>query len=139
MLTGWVLLYFCCHAIAHWLVGRLLGIRFAFYSMGGTGNPQGWPVGLRWVFEHLPFLGVQTEKASMQNASPLAKAIMWSAGVTASAVVPTAAVLWAWRAGVPGAKPFSLFALGWSVGTLASNWTSRTGDYSKARRCLRNL
>jgi hypothetical protein len=28
MIVGWVLLYFCCHAIAHWLVGRLLGIRF---------------------------------------------------------------------------------------------------------------
>jgi hypothetical protein len=138
MLGAWVLLYFCCHAIAHWLVGRLLGIRFAFYTIGGTGNPQGWPVGLRWVFEHLPFLGVQTEKSSMQTASPLAKAVMWSAGVTASAVVPTAAVLLAWRAGVPGAKLFSLFALGWSIGTLASNWTSRTGDYSKARRCLRN-
>ena len=138
MLGGWVLLYFCCHAIAHWLVGRVLGIRFAFYTIGGTGNPQGWPVGLRWVFEHLPFLGVQTEKASMQAASPLAKAVMWSGGVTASAVVPTAAVLWAWWQGIPGAKLFSLFALGWSVGTLASNWTSRTGDYSKARRCLRN-
>ncbi len=138
MLAGWVLLYFCCHAIAHWLVGRVLGIRFAFYTIGGTGNPQGWPVGLRWVFEHLPFLGVQTEKSSMQTASPLAKAVMWSAGVTASAVVPTAAVLWAWRTGVAGAKLFSLFALGWSIGTLASNWTSRTGDYAKARRCLRN-
>ena len=138
MLGGWVVLYFCCHAIAHWLVGRVLGIRFAFYTIGGTGNPQGWPVGLRWVFEHLPFLGVQTEKASMQAASPLAKAVMWSAGVTASAVAPTAAVLWAWWQGIPGAKLFSLFALGWSVGTLASNWTSRTGDYSKARRCLHN-
>src|SRR5438132_13026232 len=37
-------------------------------------------------FEHLPFFGVQTEKASMQSASPIAKAIMWSAGVTSSAV-----------------------------------------------------
>jgi len=88
MVAGWLLLYFCCHAIAHWVVGRILGIRFAFYTVGGTGNPQGWPAGLRWLFEHLPFLGVQTEKASMQRASPMARAIMWSAGVTSSAVVP---------------------------------------------------
>ena len=136
MLVGWVLLYFCCHAIAHWLVGRVLGIRFAFYTVGGTGNPEGWPVGLRWLFEHLPFFGVQTEKASMQTASPMAKAIMWSAGVTSSAVVPSLGVLWAWHAGVPGSKVFLLFALGWAAGTLASNWSSRTGDYSKARRAL---
>ena len=71
MVAGWILLYFCCHAIAHWIVRRSLGIRFAFYTVGGTANPEGWPAGLRWLFEHLPFLGVQTEKASMQKASRL--------------------------------------------------------------------
>jgi hypothetical protein len=136
MLVGWVLLYFCCHAIAHWVVGRVLGIRFAFYTVGGTGNPEGWPGGLRWVFEHLPFFGVQTEKASMQTASPMARAVMWSAGVTSSAIVPTLGAFWAWRLGVPGSNLFLLFALGWAAGTLASNWRSRTGDYSKARRAL---
>jgi len=136
MVVGWVLLYFCCHAIAHWVVGRILGIRFAFYTVGGTANPEGWPAGLRWLFEHLPFFGVQTEKSSMQKASPIARAIMWSAGVTSSAVVPTLGALWAWRSGVPWSKLFFLVALFWAVGTLASNWTSRTGDYSKARRAL---
>jgi hypothetical protein len=90
------------------------------------------------VFEHLPFFGVQTEKASMQSAGPRAKATMWSAGVTSSAVVPTLGAVWAWRAGVPGSKVFVLVALGWAVGTLASNWRSPSGDYSKARRALGN-
>ena len=65
MLLAWVLLYFCWHAIAHWLVGRAVGIRFLSYTVGGTGNPEGWPPGLRWIFEHLPFFGVQTDKLSM--------------------------------------------------------------------------
>ncbi|HXM19675.1 MAG TPA: hypothetical protein VN948_00125 [Terriglobales bacterium] len=138
MVVGWVLIYFCCHGVAHWVVGRMLGIRFAFYTVGGTGNPEGWPPGLRWLFEHLPFFGVQTEKASMQQASPIAKAIMWSAGVTSSAVIPTLGALWAWRSGVPWSKLFFLVALFWAAGTLASNWTSRAGDYSKARRALGN-
>ena len=136
MLASWTLLYFFCHGIAHWAVGRLLGIRFAFYTVGGTGNPEGYPAGMRWVFEHLPFFGVQTEKASMQQASPMAKAIMWSAGVTSSAVVPTLSAFCAWRASVPGSKLFLIFAVFWAIGTLASNWRSRTGDYSKARRAL---
>jgi hypothetical protein len=63
MIAAWLLLYFFCHGIAHWAVGRLLGIRFAFYTIGGTGNPEGYPTGMRWVFEHLPFFGVQTDKA----------------------------------------------------------------------------
>ncbi len=136
MVSAWVLLYFFCHGIAHWAVGRLLGIRFAYYTIGGTGNPSAYPAGLRWIFEHLPFFGVQTEKASMQKASPMAKAIMWSAGVTSSAVVPTLSALCAWRSGIPGSKLFLIFAVIWAVATLASNWTSRTGDFSKARRAL---
>jgi len=136
MIAAWLLLYFFCHGIAHWAVGRLLGIRFAFYTVGGTGNPEGYPAGMRWVFERLPFFGVQTEKASMQKASPRAKAIMWSTGVTSSAVVPTLSAVCAWSAGVPGSKLFLIFAVFWAIGTLASNWRSRTGDYAKARRAL---
>ena len=136
MVLAWVLLYFSSHAIAHWLVGRLVDIRFLFYTVGGTGNPQGWPPGLRWIFERLPFLGVQTEKLSMQKVSPAGRALMWSAGVTSSAIIPTLSAFWAWRSGIPWSKLFFLFALFWALGTLASNWTSHTGDYSKARRAL---
>jgi hypothetical protein len=136
MIASWLLLYFFCHGIAHWAVGRLVGIRFAFYTIGGTGNPEGYPPGLRWLFRHLPFFGVQTEKASMQRATPTARAIMWSAGVTSSAVVPTLSALCAWNAKVSGSTLFLMFAVFWAIGTLASNWRSRTGDYSKARRAL---
>jgi len=136
MIAAWVLLYFFCHSIAHWAVGRILGIRFAFYTLGGAGNPEGYPAGMRWVFEHLPFFGVQTDKTSMQKASPMAKAIMWSAGVTSSAVVPTLSAVCTWNARIPGSKLFLMFAVFWGIGTLASNWRSRTGDYSKARRAL---
>jgi hypothetical protein len=136
MLFAWVLLYFFCHGIAHWFVGRLVGIRFAFYTVGGTGNPEAYPGLLRWVFERLPFFGVQTEKVSMQAASPAAKAIMWSAGVTSSALVPTLGAVYASHYGVPASTPFLIFAVIWAIATLASNWTSRTGDFSKARRAL---
>ena len=136
MVLAWLLLYFCCHAIAHWVVGRVLGIRFLSYTVGGTGNPAGWPKGLRWIFEHLPFFGVQTERSSMHEVSPVAKALMWSAGVTSSAVVPTLSALVAWRSGVPLSGWFLLFAVGWGTGTLASNWRSQNGDYAKARRAL---
>jgi hypothetical protein len=136
MIVSWLLLYFFCHGIAHWAVGRLLGIRFAFYTIGGTSNPEGYPAGLRWLFEHLPFFGVQTDKASMQKARPMSKAIMWSAGVTSSALVPTLGAVCARSARVPGSKLFLIFAVFWAIGTLASNWRSQTGDYAKARRAL---
>jgi hypothetical protein len=136
MISAWILLYFFCHGIAHWFVGRLVGIRFAFYTVGGTGNPEAYPGLLRWVFERLPFFGVQTEKESMQAASPMSKAIMWSAGVTSSGIVPTMSAVYAWHSRLPASMPFLIFAVIWAIATLASNWTSRTGDFSKARRVL---
>ena len=137
MVAAWILLYFFAHGIAHWLVGRLLGIRFQFYTVGGTGNPEGYPAGVRWIFEHLPFFGVQTEKASMETASGTARAVMWSAGVSSSAIVPTLSAFLAWRWQVLGSSPFLVFALVWGLATLASNWTSPNGDFAKARRALR--
>jgi hypothetical protein len=136
MILAWALLYFSCHGIAHWAVGRIVGIRFAFYTLGGTGNPTGYPAALRWLFERLPFFGVQTEKLSMQKASPRAKAIMWSAGVTSSAVVPTLSALYAWSVRIAGSKWILIFAILWAIGTLSSNWRSQTGDCAKARRVL---
>src|SRR2546427_8964940 len=121
MVVGWVLLYFCCHAIAHWAVGRILGIRFAFYTVGGTGNPEGWPAGLRWLFERLPFFGVQTEKASMQKASQIARAIMWSAGVTSSAVVPTLGARGTKASWMPGMNGRALAEQLFSLRQLAAN------------------
>ena len=40
MLLAWIFLYFSSHAIAHYLVGRAVGIRFLSYTVGGTGNPE---------------------------------------------------------------------------------------------------
>ena len=139
MIAAWLFLYFFCHGIAHWAVGRVLGIRFAFYTVGGTANPEGYPAGMRWAFEHLPFFGVQTDEASMMKATPTAKAMMWSAGVTSSAVVPTLSTVCAWRVGIPGSKLFLIFAVFWAIGTLSSNWRSHNGDYAKARRALHTL
>jgi hypothetical protein len=137
MLAGLLLIYLSCHAIAHWLVGRALGIRFRSYTVGGTANPQGWPFGLRWLMERLPFFGVLTDRASMERASPVAKAAMWSAGVTSSAVLPTRAAFWAWRSAIPAGKAVFLFTLIWSVGTVLGNISRPSGDYFKARMAMK--
>ena len=53
----------------------------------------------------------------MQNVSPGARALMWSAGVTSSAIIPILGTLWARRFGIPWSKLFFLFALFWALGT----------------------
>ncbi|HST09531.1 MAG TPA: hypothetical protein VLL05_04085 [Terriglobales bacterium] len=138
MLAGILLIYLSCHAIAHWFVGRVLGIRFRFYTVGGAGDPQSWPMGLRWLMAHAPFFGVQTDKASIETARPIAKAALWSAGVTSSAVLPTLAACWTRRAAIPGGKALFIFMLIWSTGTLVGNIFRPTGDFFKARMALKS-
>ena len=136
MLVGLLLIYLSCHAIAHWLVGRLMGIRFRFYTIGGTSKPEAWPAGLRWIMDHAPFFGVLTDRDSMKTAVPAAKAAMWSAGVTSSAVLPTLAAFWCVHALVPMSKV--VFLLIWSVGTIIANLAGPRGDYFKARMALKH-
>jgi len=138
MLAGLLLIYLSCHAIAHWLVGRLSGIRFRCYTIGGTSKPEAWPVGLRWIMDHAPFFGVLTDRDSMKTAAPAAKAVMWSAGVTSSAVLPTLAAFWCTHALVPMSKVVFVFLLIWSVGTIIANLAGPRGDYFKARMTLKH-
>src|ERR1700722_20653240 len=60
LIAAWTLLYFFCHGIAHWVVGRMVGIRFAFYTVGGPGNPCGYHTILRRVCELSLSLALQT-------------------------------------------------------------------------------
>src|ERR1700690_2661696 len=40
MILGWLLIYICCHSLGHWLVGRVVGIRFRGYGLRGTDHPE---------------------------------------------------------------------------------------------------
>ncbi len=64
LVGGWLLTYFCNHAIGHWAVGRLLGIRFLGYGVHGTTAPGWYPPGMRWIFRHVPLLSAWTDPAS---------------------------------------------------------------------------
>jgi hypothetical protein len=80
LLTGWLATYFCNHAIAHWAVGRLCGIRCVGYGVHGTTSPSWYPPGMRWIFLHIPFFSARTDPASLHAAHPLARMAMYLAG-----------------------------------------------------------
>src|SRR5690348_9668568 len=102
MLLGWLVIYICCHAIAHWVVGRLVGIRFRGYGVRGTDHPENYPLGLRQLMSVIPFFSALTEKPSMQQASAVAKALMFSAGETSTNICSLLAAGYAWFSGIPG-------------------------------------
>jgi hypothetical protein len=135
MVAGYLLIYFSVHATAHWLVGRLFGIRFTHYSVGGSTHTSTYPPGMRQVFARLPFFAVHADKASLKAASPFAKALMFGAGMTSSVVLSTLAALWCATRGAPGGTILLIVNVIWFIGALVAEMRTH-GDYAKAARAL---
>ena len=132
MLIGYLLVYFSTHASAHWLIGRIVGIRFTHYTVGGSTHAASYPPGMRQVFERLPFFAVHTDKASFKSSSPMRKALMFGAGMTSSLLCSTLAALWCWTHSVPSSTILLIINCVWFIGAIIAEM--RQGDYAKAAR-----
>ena len=137
MVLGWLVIYICCHAIAHWMVGRLVGIHFRGYGIRGTDHPENYPPGLRQLMSVMPFFTALTEKASMQQASSAAKAAMFSAGETSTTICSLLAAGYAWLSGTPGGFTLFIVTLCWDIGSTIVTAIVPRGDYAKAIRVSR--
>jgi hypothetical protein len=80
LLAGFLAISICCHALAHWLAGRLVGIRFRAYGVRGTDHPDTYPPRVRQLMSAMPFFTAMTQKPSMQRARPGARALTFAAG-----------------------------------------------------------
>ncbi len=135
MLIGYGLIYFSAHASAHWFVGRMLGIRFTHYSIGGSTHANAYPPGMRQVFARLPFLAVHTDKESLAHATPIRKSLMFGAGMTSSVLLCTLAAVWCVLMGVPNARALLIANCIWYVGAIIAEARTK-GDYAKAAHAL---
>ena len=138
MLVGFLLIYIGCHSLGHYMVGRLVGIRFRKYGVRGTDHPQDYPPGLRQVMSAMPTFSAITEKDSMSRASPQAKALMFAAGETSSSVCSILAGLYAWRSGIPGGLALFIFAVIFAVFASYTTAVKPRGDYAKALKALKS-
>jgi hypothetical protein len=114
------------HGPAHWLVGRLGGIRFTAYYLDGPLRIQ-------------PALKV--DYASYLRASAGRRAAMHAAGAIASKIAPFAVFAWVYvvhrRAGselLPEWSLWGLLALGVLQLVTDAVWSTRHSDWKKVRR-----
>lgn len=133
---AWLLIYICCHALAHWLVGRLVGIEFRGYGLRGTDHPENYPPGLRQLMSLLPTFTVLTRKESMVRAKPVAKALMFSAGESSTAICSTLAAWFAWNLGIPGGQVLFWVVLIFNLLSTVVTAIVPRGDYAKAWKAL---
>jgi hypothetical protein len=118
------------HAPAHWLVGRLVGIRFTGWFVGGP---------LRLT------PGVKIDYGSYLRISPRRRAAMHAAGALASKIAPFAVFVPVYLAhrgeGYDLFPSWALWAiLGIGVFQIITDlaWSTKVSDWKKVRRELRS-
>src|SRR5215472_3170560 len=129
---GIVAVYLCSHAIAHWAVGRLVGLRFAYIGVRGTDHPEAYPAGMREVMAATPMFTTVSTKRSRAAASPTAMAAYFAAGETSTTICTALAGLLAFLVGVPGGVVILIISIIWVLIAVATTFAPK-GDYYKAR------
>lgn len=136
MLAGYLLIYFTSHSLIHYAIGRLVGIQFKHYSIGGSFHASSYPPVLRGIFARLPFFAAHTQPASMKAAHPTAQALMFAAGITGTVAFCTGAAFFAYSAQTPGGTVLLIFNLIWQVSSLISEMRPG-GDLGKAFKAIK--
>jgi hypothetical protein len=139
MVGGWLITYFCNHAIGHWAVGRLLGIRFLGYGVHGTTAPGWYPPGMRWVFRRVPLFSARTDPASRRAAHPLARMAMYLGGPLFTGLTSLGIPLYGRASGVPRARELQIGAVLWFIPGSVVEAIRPGGDLRRAWRELRRI
>lgn len=127
-LAGWALLLagaiwsVTLHDLAHWLVGRLVGIRFACYFIAG------------WF---PPTPGLKTDYATYLRADPGARAWMHASGAIATKLAAFIALAFWPASAAPAWAAWALVALGLFQVATDIAFSVRSSDWKKVRRELR--
>ncbi|MDP9309729.1 MAG: hypothetical protein M3R24_02325 [Chloroflexota bacterium] len=139
MLTSWFITYFCNHAIAHWAVGRLLGIRFVGYGVHGTTSPQWYPPGLRWLFCQIPFFSARTDGASLREAHPVARLAMYLAAPVFTLVTGLGIPCYGRATRIPRSDTLLVGASLWFIPMIIVESLRAGGDLHRSWRELRGI
>jgi hypothetical protein len=132
MVGGFLLVYLCCHSIGHWLVGRIVGLRFRYVGVRGTDHPEAFPAGLRQLMSLLPMFTTVSTRASRVEAGGHAVAFYMAAGQASTTVWTLLAAGLALGVGAPGAPVLLVVAvLVNAYAAVMAAFNSRV-DYAKA-------
>ena len=110
------------HSPTHWLVGRIVGIRFTAYFFGGPFPPRP---------------GVKTDYASYLRASPVARAWMHGSGAVATKLAPFVALAFWPVTDAPTWAALALVAVGVFQIVTDVLLSTKSSDWKKVRRELR--
>jgi hypothetical protein len=109
------------HSPTHWLVGRLVGIRFTDYFLAG---------------KPIPYPGLKTDYTTYLRADPTRRAWMHASGAIATKLAPFLALAFAPAADAPGWAVAILLGLGALQIVTDIVISTKRSDWKKVRREL---
>ena len=113
---AWILSF---HCPTHWIVGRLVGIRFTDYFLGGPPPPRP---------------GLKTDYASYLRAAPSSRAWMHASGALASKLAPFLALAFWPASGAPRWSAAGLVGIGLVTIATDALFSVKSSDWKKFRR-----
>lgn len=110
------------HSLAHWMVGRLCGIRFTHYFLGGPAPPRP---------------GAKVDYASYLKVSPAKRAVMHASGALVTKVLPFALIPFAGAFDLPGWSVVVLVIVGLVQIITDILFSTKSSDWKKVKRELK--
>ena len=107
------------HDLAHWAAGRLAGIRFVAYFLGGPFPPRP---------------GLKTDYAAYLRAAPGARAWMHASGALATKAAPFVALAFWWATEAPAWAAGAVAALGVLLIVTDVLFSTKTSDWKRVKR-----
>ena len=131
-LVSWGCLVFFPHCLAHFIVGRLVGIRFTNYAIGKSGIAKIRMPFISAIASKAPLLTVKVDRTSLNAASRGGRAVMFASGAATSMVLPFFAAV-ASFGHLP--MPLTAFLIVLAAANLAFDlyYSPKAGDISRIR------
>jgi len=125
------LLVFFPHCLAHYVVGRLTGIKFEYYRLGKSGVAKLKLPAVSFLGSKLPVLALKVDRSSIHQANRIGISAMFSAGALVSMAFPFLAVA-ASIGNLP--LPLSIILMLLAASNLVFDlyYSPRTGDLARA-------
>jgi hypothetical protein len=87
-LLSWVCLFFFPHCIAHFVVGRLVGVRFTHYVLGKSSMSKLRLPVISTFASAIPLLTLKIDRGSLRSVGPGARAVMFASSAVVSMILP---------------------------------------------------
>jgi hypothetical protein len=107
------------HDLAHWAVGRMVGIRFTCYFFGGPFPPRP---------------GLKSDYATYLRTDPDRRAWMHASGALATKIAPFVALAFWWMTDAPGWSAWAILAIGILQIVTDVLFSTKSSDWKKVRR-----